>query len=65
MNFISGIFSIFFPAAASMGMGVCQWPEFGGSKKTTFFSAKLAHGEVTNLKNPPQFALSNPKFLPN
>ena len=48
-----------------MGMGVCQWPKFGGAKKTTFFSAKLAHGEVTNLKNPPQFALSNPKFLPN
>jgi hypothetical protein len=48
-----------------MGMGVWQWPKSGGSKKTTFFSAELAHGEVTNLKKPLQFALFSPKFLPN
>ena len=34
----------------------------GRPKKTTFFRAKLAHGEVTDLKNPLQFALSSSTY---
>ena len=47
-----------------MGVGVLQRPKFGGSKKTTFFRVKLAHGEVTNLANPPQLAPPRPKISP-
>jgi hypothetical protein len=34
-------------------------------KKTTFYRANLAHIEVTNLKNPSEFAPSSPNFLAN